>query len=206
MSQLNKAIAILEKGGIVIFPTETVLGIGCLLNFPESIERLYKIKKRDRTKPTLVLVKSLADAQKLVKFSKTAEALAKHFWPGPLTISQPNAKNVPEQLLGPSRSLAIRIPSHTWLLSLLKILGQPLLAPSANFQNKPPAKKLAEIDKELAKLVDYEIDIEPGGNEPSTVVFVDNGGDYKIIREGPISKKAIEQVISVTEVKSGVKQ
>lgn len=206
MSNLTEAKAVLEKGGIVIFPTETVLGIGCLLSFPSSIERLYKIKKRDDTKPTLVLVKNLQEAEKLVKFNKTAQVLAKHFWPGPLTISLPTAKNVPERLLGPGNSLAIRVPSHPWLSLLLNELEQPLLAPSANFQNMPPAKKLSEIDKELAKLVDYEVDIEPGGAEPSTIISLVGVHDYKIIRQGSIKKEMIDQVLSTVGVKSGAKQ
>lgn len=206
MSQLDRAKEVLEKGGIMIFPTETVLGIGCLLNFPKSIERLYKFKKRDDKKPTLVLVKNLKEAQKLVEFNKTAQVLANHFWPGPLTIALPGAKNVPERLLGPGNSLAIRVPSHPWLSSLLNDLDQPLLAPSANFQGMQPAKKLSEIDKELVKLVDYEVDIEPGGDEPSTIVSIVNDQGYEIVRTGPIRKEMIDQVLSTSKVKSGVKQ
>lgn len=196
MTQLETAKEILEGGGVIIFPTETVFGIGCLLSFPESVERLYKIKKRDLAKPTLVLVKNFQEASKLVFFNKAALTLAKYFWPGPLTISLPAVKNVPERILGPGNTLAIRVPSHPWLLSLLSYLDQPILAPSANFQNKPPAKKSSEIDKTFSKLVDYVVNIEPGGEAPSTVISFENQKDYKLIREGKITKKIIDQVLS----------
>lgn len=196
MNQLVKAKEVLEKGGVVIFPTETVYGIGCLLNFPKSIERLYQIKKRDLTKPTSVLVGGLEEAEKLVTFNKPAVALANKFWPGPLTMCLPALENVPKEVQGVDKTLSVRVPGNKWLLELLNYLAQPLLAPSANFQGDAPPKNFSEIDKELIKLVDYVVDIEPDGSEPSTVVSFLNEKEYKLVREGTIKKITLDQVLS----------
>jgi L-threonylcarbamoyladenylate synthase len=200
MNTLETAKKALENGGIVIFPTETVYGIGCLLKFPKSIEKLYKIKKRDVSKPTSVLVKDLAAAEKLVIFNQTAYKLAAKFWPGPLTICLPAIENVPKSILGTDNTLSVRVPSNQWLLELLTSLNEPLLAPSANFQGSLPPKKRGEIDKELIKLVDYVVDIEPDSLEPSTVVSLSNEREYKLIREGSIKKASLDQVLSTSSV------
>ena len=86
MNQVTKAAEILNSGGIVIFPTETVYGIGCLINKEDAITKLYSIKKRHATKPTAVLVKNLRQAQEWVDFNQTAKKLAEFFWPGALTL------------------------------------------------------------------------------------------------------------------------
>ncbi len=198
MNNTEKAIQSLESGGIVIFPTETVFGIGCLLKFPESIKKLYKIKQRDSSKPTLLLVKDLEASKKLVLFNKLAVRLADSFWPGPLTICLPAAKPVPEEVLGPDNTLALRVPDNDWLLSLLKAVDEPILGPSANLQGENPASKSDQIDKELVKLVDYVVDVEPGGSMPSTIVSFVNDKDYKILREGPITTEQIKQVLATS--------
>ena len=198
MQQLTSAKIILQEGGIIIFPTDTVFGIGCLVNFPKSIEKLYQIKKRDGAKPTLVLASSVEKLEKLAVFNARAKQLADAFWPGPLTICLQSRKSVPKSILGPQNTLAVRVPAHKWLLNLLKQVGAPLLAPSANFQGGKPAKFLAEIDKELIKLVDYVVDIEPEGLRPSTIISFENNKNYKLVRAGPISKEEIDQVFSKT--------
>lgn len=196
MDQLAKAKSILLDGGIIIYPTETVYGIGCLLNFPKSIERLYKIKKRDLTKPAAVLVKNKESAKKFVNFNPTAERLADKFWPGPLTICLTTNKNVPRRILGADKTLGIRVPALEWLGKLLNSLEQPLLTPSANLQGEKAPVKSSEIDKRLIKLVDYVVDIEPGKQNPSTVISFGSQKSYKLIREGSISSDSLEQVLS----------
>lgn len=197
MDELIKAKSILLDGGILIYPTETVYGIGCLINFPNSIAKLYQIKNRDRAKPTAVLVKSKDFAKKFIDFNPTAERLADAFWPGPLTICLPPSKNVPKEILGADKTLGVRVPALKWLSRLLNSLDQPLLAPSANLQGSKPPSKRGEIDKNLAKLVDYVVNIEPGGQRPSTVVSFSDKMRYKVIREGSISTKKLSQVLLV---------
>ena len=96
MNKIQQADKILNQGGIIAFPTETVFGIGALLNKPKAIRKIYRIKKRSRNKPLQVLVASLKEAQKLGKFNKRALELAKKHWPGPLTLIVYKTKLVPK--------------------------------------------------------------------------------------------------------------
>lgn len=196
MKQLIKAKEILLSGGIVIYPTETVYGIGCLLSKPNAIKKLYKIKGRQQNQPTSVLVNNFETAESLVSFNKTAQRLANKFWPGSLTICLPALKSTPKGVLGGGSNLGVRVPANKWLLELLNDIKQPLLAPSANFRGQLPPKKFVEIDKELIKLVDYVVDNEPGGDQPSTVISFENSKEYKLIREGSIKRQQLDQVLS----------
>lgn len=190
---VEQASKILNQGGIVIFPTETVYGIGCLISFPESIKRLYKIKER-KGRPTLALFKDLAQVESYVGINRQAEVLASAFWPGPLTICLKPKTSLPGEILGEDSTLGTRIPGFAWTLELLNQLNSPLLAPSANFKGLQPAKKFVEIDKALFKLVDYVVDVEPGGQEVSTIVSFANRS-YNLTREGAIKKQAIEDIL-----------
>ncbi len=194
MNQVTRAARVLNSGGIVIFPTETVYGIGCLINKEDSIEKLYSIRKRDATKPTAVLVKDLNQAHEWVNFNQTAIKLAEAFWPGHLTLCLPVRKQVPDSLLGPGDTLGVRVSSHPFIQQLQGGLDTPLLAPSANFQGGQPARTFTEIDKNLASLVDYVVDIEPEAKKPSTILVFEDG-KYNMVREGEISLNQIEQAL-----------
>lgn len=198
MTELDKVAKILNKAGIVIFPTETVFGIGCLLTKTDSIEKLYQIKQRDLNKPSLVLVKDLSQAKDWVSFNRNAEKLADYFWPGPLTISLPVKRNVSKLVLGPSDTLGVRVSSHPFLTALLPLLEAPLLAPSANLQGQKPPSAYSEIDKKLISLVDYVVDIAPEAKKPSTIVTFDQE-KYNVLREGDISSEAINKVLITKE-------
>jgi L-threonylcarbamoyladenylate synthase len=195
MSEIDKAKEVLLNEGIIIYPTETVYGIGCLLKYPKSIKRLYKIKKREPTQPTSVLFPSLTSAEEYVEFSLQAKKLAERFWPGPLTMCLPSKKNLVEAVLGPDNTLGVRVPSNEWCLELLKGLNEPILAPSANFKGGQPARRFAEIDKELIQLVDYVVPIEPGGLNPSTVIGFSGDSGYNIIRPGEITEQMITETL-----------
>ncbi|HEY4694388.1 MAG TPA: L-threonylcarbamoyladenylate synthase [Candidatus Nanoarchaeia archaeon] len=197
MDSLERAVEVLKAGGIVIYPTETVYAVGCLISFPKSIEKLYKIKQRDQNQPTSALVPSLQVAQEYVSFNRTARKLAKAFWPGPLTLCLPCTKDVPEMILGPQRSLGMRVPGSKWVLELLQMVKVPILAPSANFKDKLSPTKPTEIDKNLVKLVDYVVELVPEGQKPSTIMTFNNNTKepYQVIREGNIKKEMIAEVL-----------
>lgn len=192
-TQMVKAKEILLKEGIVIFPTETVYGIGCLLESENAISKLYSIKLRGEDQPTLGLFENLEKASRYVDLKGPALKLAEKFWPGPLTIVAPTIKRLPQAVLGAHNSFGVRVPNHPWLLALLRELKQPLAGPSANFKGQRPPRNLAEIDKELLKLVDYVVTLEPGNQQPSTVVGFSEENEVTILREGPISRQRILQ-------------
>src|SRR3989344_3900700 len=190
MDKVRKAAEILKRGGIVIFPTDTVFGVGCILSDEKAVERLYKIKKRPKEMPTLLLVKDLSQAEHFVEFNNISKKLAKNFWPGPLTMVVKSKSLVPKIILGEDGTVGLRVPNHEISLKLIELVGEPILAPSANFKGENAPSKLSEIDKRLLNLVDYVTEIECGGEKPSTVVEV-LGKSHRIIRNGPITNEQI---------------
>jgi L-threonylcarbamoyladenylate synthase len=196
MNSLEQAVEILKKNGIIIFPTETTYGIGCRLGSEVAIKRLYQIKKREADKPTSIVVENLEQAKIYAQLSYQAEKLAQHFWPGPLTLVLPATSRVPD-LIKKEGTIGLRQPSHSVLLALLKNLGEPLLAPSANFAGQPAPNELNSVDSRLVAMVDYVVDAPTGGQKPSTVLELSDD-KMTFLREGPISLIEIKRVLGAS--------
>lgn len=194
MDRVRYASEVLKQGGIVIFPTDTVFGIGCIISDTKAIKRLYKIKERSEKTPTLLLVKNLEQAKEYAIFNYLSRELARKFWPGPLTIVMKARSNVPKQILGKEQTVGLRIPKHAIIRRLLKLVGEPMLAPSANFHGTKTPGSISEIDKRLANLVDFVLEFEGGSSLPSTIIEATE--DYhRIIRSGAINNKQISKKI-----------
>ncbi|MCU0640515.1 MAG: L-threonylcarbamoyladenylate synthase [Candidatus Margulisbacteria bacterium] len=132
---IDRAIKALKAGGVIAFPTETVYGLGALLSRPKAIARIYKIKKRPRSKPLQVLVSSLRQAKELGIFNAQALRLAKKGWPGPLTLVVPGRKG---------KTIGLRVPAHRTVLNLIRKVG-PIAATSANISGQKPFHRGAEV-------------------------------------------------------------
>jgi L-threonylcarbamoyladenylate synthase len=150
---LKTAVNILKDGGIIAFPTETVYGLGALLNKPAAIKRIYQIKKRPKKKPLQVLVANLSQAKKLGVFNRQALALAKAGWPGPLTLVVHKTDLIPKLITGGTSKVGLRIPAHKTTLALLKLAG-PIVATSANEAGEKPALTAKAVEKYLPE-IDY---------------------------------------------------
>lgn len=196
MDEVQKAAEIINDGGVVIFPTDTVFGIGCRIGNQKAIERLYRIKERNEGKPTLIMIENIKQGRKYAKFDKRSLLLAKAFWPGPLTLVLKSKEGVPNMIKGIQNSLGIREPNHKIVQKLISLVGEPLLAPSANFSRQVPPSKFSKIDKNLIKLVDYVLNFECGGDKPSTI-FESLDGTRNFIRIGAISKNRILNKLSL---------
>jgi L-threonylcarbamoyladenylate synthase len=195
--QINFAVSHFKNGDVVIFPTETVMGIGCSIKSQTGVERVYQIKGRNPDQPTHVLVSSLDMALKYGDFSPLALKLAARFWPGPLTIvvpSKPNQQDYLKKIANSDGKLGFRVPSLSDLITVISTLGYPILGPSANKKGRAPATSLQTIDKDILSLVDYTIDSQADGQVPSTIIEIDNN-DFKVIREGPITKEQLNSVL-----------
>lgn len=192
-SSLKKAIKILKKGGIVIFPTETAFGIGCRMDDERAVKRLIKIRRREKEKPFLVLASDLGVAEKYwQKLPPEVEGLAKKFWPGPLTIVYFCRKElVPSKVRGGGETLGIRVPSHQIALKLVEGVGVPILAPSANFAGEKTPYKFSDLDPEFLELVDFTLKAPCGKFKLASTVIDCTKKPWKILREGPIKKEEI---------------
>ena len=190
MDKVLIAANTLRNGGIVIFPSDTVFGIGCRVGDPAAIRKLYKIRNRPEEKPSLILAESIKQVEIYAYLTKEAKILAERFWPGPLTMILKAKKEVSKLVLGEDNSIGIRVPNLPYLKNLIKQVGEPILAPSANFTGKRPPKIFSEIDRNLTELVDYVLKIDCGSGKPSTVVRM-IGSNHKILREGAIKSDQI---------------
>ena len=180
---IKYAAAILKKGGLVAFPTETVYGIGANLLDKKAIDNLYKIKQRPKDKPLTIHISGFNTLKELkIDLSKQAERLIHRYWSGPLTIVAFNDKK---------EKTGLRMPRNKIALELIAKASVPVVAPSANLSGKKPLVSAEEVISEISGSVDAIID---GGTAQigieSTVVDVTEI-PFKILREGAISRKDI---------------
>lgn len=189
-TQIQKAAESLQNNGVGIFPTDTVYGIGCKLDDEKALQKLFKIRNRPEEKAVLAVVDSVEMAEKYVIISEEVKTkLIQKYWPGGLTIVLPcKTDTVPSLARGGGMTLGIRQTNHPVLLELLKKVGVPIVAPSANFAGKPTPKSFADVDKNLLSLVDFAIDGICGGNMASTVIDC-TVNPWKILREGAVEVK-----------------
>lgn len=147
---LQVAASFLQKGRLVAFPTETVYGLGANALDPEAVDRIFKVKRRPADNPLIVHVTGLKQAGELVEnMPPEAIRLARHFWPGPLTLILPKKKIVPDIVTAGLSSVAVRVPAHPLALKLIRATGFPLAAPSANLSGRPSPTLAEHVVKDL---------------------------------------------------------
>lgn len=187
LQQIEKAVSILAKGGIVIFPTDTVWGIGCRLDNIPSINKLYEIRRRPKSQAVPILVSSLDQAKEYFqKLPSDVDNLIEKYWPGGLTVVfNAVTEKIPALTRANNNTVGLRMPNHHDLLKIIEMSETPILGPSANFHNLPTPKKFSELDPELLKLADYVLPGECLGNKSSTVIDVTQK-PWKIIRQGAV--------------------
>lgn len=174
---LKKASDIIRKNGIVIYPTETVYGIGANIFSNTALEKVFNIKKRDKNKPVSVAVSDFEMMKALTYIGETEKQFIDMFLPGPVTIVLKKKENVPDSLTSGSDLLGIRFPAHETTIKLIQLTGVPITSTSANISGEAPPNKISQI--KIA--ADYIIDGGECSGEPSTVVDLVN---KKIIRKG----------------------
>jgi L-threonylcarbamoyladenylate synthase len=200
---VNLAVAILKKGGLVIYPTETMYGIGALVTNPKAILKLSKYKKRPFGKPYSIACSDKKMAEEFVNLNKTASDLYKTFLPGPVTVVSLGKHKVAAGVESEIGTLGVRIPDYPLVLNIIKKLRIPITATSANssYQKRPYKidDVLDNISDKQKKLIDLIIDAgELPHNEPSTVVDT-TMDDLTILRQGNIILKDKIEVLSRSE-------
>ncbi len=194
---LEQAISIIQHGGIVAFPTDTVYGIGASLAFPDALERIYLLKGRDRERSLPVLLASSADLNRVAAdVDPRMLELAISFWPGPLTVALPALASLPSQVVAQDGTVGVRVPDHSVALMLAQRAGGAIAVTSANLSGQPPAKRPEEIDPILAGQLDM---ILAGGNarqQLASTVISSGGATITIVREGAIPGDVIQDAWS----------
>ena len=191
-----KASKILQEGGIVVFPTETVYGIGANALNDKAVGRIYAAKKRPQNNPLIVHVENLERARSIAHFSEIELFLAENFWPGPLTlVLNSGSQEISKKVTAGLRTIAIRVPKNATAISLLKTFGNPIAAPSANISGEVSptlATHALDLKKGVEMILDgnyCEIGLE------STILKCDRG-KIDILREGSVTRENIKKVIS----------
>ena len=191
--EIEKGVTILEKGGVIAFPTDTVYGLGADAFNSRAVERIYEIKNRPRHQqlPLLIADTSILTAM-AGEIPGIAWFLAERFWPGGLTLVLPKADYLPAYL-APGHSIAVRVPNHPICLTLIQHLGNPVIGTSANISGQPAALTADEVGQQLGEKIDFIINGGkcPGGKE-STVVDV-SSQEPVILRQGLIPAHEIDK-------------
>jgi len=183
---IKKAVEILRKGGIILYPTDTVWGIGCDATNDVAVKKLYKLKKKKEEEAALVLV---SDTDMIYRYVQTVPEIAiqlVEISDKPLTVVFPNACAVSPDITADDGSIGIRLVDHEYCNALVRTLKRPLVSTSANISGGVAPKSFSEISKMIIEGVDYVVDAKYAGKmtgKPSAIIKIGLSGEVKIIRE-----------------------
>jgi len=189
------ASQIVRSGGLVIYPTDTLYGLGCDPLNVEAVKRVFKVKG-ERKKPLPILASGIESVEKIAFLSERAKKIAARFWPGPLTLVVPKKHALPDLVTCNAASVGVRVPKHDVAIQLIRLSNGLLVGTSANKTGAKPPRTAYEAAEQLGEEVDMILDGGPTTvGKPSTVVDL-TSEKPKILREGPIS---LEEVLRVVE-------
>ncbi|MBG1233080.1 L-threonylcarbamoyladenylate synthase [Aestuariivirga litoralis] len=197
MTDMETAATILLGGGLVAFPTETVYGLGADATDDRAVARIYAAKGRPQFNPLISHVTDVEDAFALAEFPAAALTLAARFWPGPLTLVLPRKAGCPVSLLASAGlpSIALRVPQHPLALELLRAVGRPVVAPSANPSGRISPTTSQHVREGLGDKVDFILDGGPSavGVESTVVSLLDDMP--RLLRAGGLAREKIEDAL-----------
>ncbi len=183
--EVAKALKVIQEGGIILYPTDTIWGIGCDASNTEAIKKIFRLKQRDEAKSMIIL---LDTENKLESYVQEVNPLAYdliEYAENPLTLVMPGAKNLSPAVIAPDGSAAIRVCNHDFCKQLIQRLRKPLVSTSANISGKPSPQYFSQIDQEVIDGVDYVVDLEQHSKEiknPSTIMKLAPDGSFEFIR------------------------
>ena len=184
--EVRKAVEVLRRGGVILYPTDTVWGLGCDATNAEAVERIYAIKQRDPSKSMLVLVDSEARAEAFVDEMPPIAWDLIEVSTDPLTIIYPKGKNLAPNLTAADGSIGIRVTSEAFSKALCEAFHAPVVSTSANFSGQPAPAIFSEIDEALKQRVDYVVDFRRDDFEkkrPSGIIKLMKNGTFAILRK-----------------------
>jgi L-threonylcarbamoyladenylate synthase len=184
--EINNAVEVLKKGGIILYPTDTIWGIGCDATNDAAIQKIFHLKKREESKSMIILLDS---ENKLIRYVKEVPEQAWdliEFSTRPLTIIYNNGLNVSKKLIADDGSIAIRVTKDPFCRQLINKLGKPIVSTSANISGEPSPESFADIDSAVLNGVDYVINLrqnEKPQESPSVILKLGKNGQIRFIRK-----------------------
>lgn len=183
--EIEKAVEVLQKGGIIVYPTDTIWGIGCDATNEKAVKKVYALKKRLEKKTMIVLI---SESESIKKFVNHVPPIAYDLidsWEKPLTIIYKGAKNLANNLIHDDKSVAIRVSKDEFSRKLITKFGKPIVSTSANESGEDTPLFFKDIDQNILDGVDYIVDLYHNSmNEmkASTIIKLENDGNFEIIR------------------------
>ena len=184
--EAKKAVEVMRKGGVILYPTDTVWGIGCDATNPDAVKRVYEIKRRVDSKAMLVLVDSDVKVDFYVREVPPVAWDLIELSTKPLTIIYDGARNLASNLVGDDGSVGIRVTREEFSKQLCSRFRKAIVSTSANVSGQPTPRCFAEISDEIKQAVDYVVGVrqdEPAGAAPSSIIRLGAHGEVKVIRE-----------------------
>jgi len=192
--KLKPVARVAARGGLVVYPTETVYGLGTNPLLEEAVERVYEAKQRPRNKPLPVLAASLQDVERIARLTPEARRLAEEYWPGPLTIILEAKPALPHTVTACTGRVAVRIPGHPVARLLARLAGGLIIGTSANISGMKPPRTLEEALRQLeGRGIEAAVDAGPTPlGRPSTIIDLTTKPP-RLVRQGPIPWSEIER-------------
>ncbi len=184
--EIKNCLDVLRKGGTILYPTDTIWGIGCDATNSKAVQKIFKIKKRMESKSLIVL---LDRKERLFEYVEDIPNIVIDLVENvnaPLTVIYPNAKNLAKNIIGDDGTIAIRLVRYEFCYKLIRNFGKPIVSTSANISGQPPPLVFKEIPDEIANQVDYKVNLahdELRGTKPSTIIKLKTNGEFVIIRK-----------------------
>ena len=181
--KIQRVVQILNQGGVIAYPTDTVYGLGCDIGNKQAIDRLYQMKGMDRDHPLAFICPDLSDIAKYAVVENAVYRVLKRFLPGPYCFILQATREVPKMVQTRQKTVGIRVPDHPVTIAIVRELGRPLISSTACLPGEDPFVDPWEIDQQWSAL-DMVIDVgDQSGTIPTTVVDLSQG-DVRIVREG----------------------
>jgi len=195
-AHLTAAVSALKRGEVIVFPTETLYGLGAdALNF-SAVEKVFHLKGRDPNNPFPVLVADLAMVDSLVAaISPLAKLLMTRYWPGPLTLVLPARTEIPRALVNSRGGIGVRLSSQPLATELVRLLGHPLTGTSANPSGQPGAQTVAQAKNYFSEKISVYVDGGALRSRTGSTVAAIEKDRLRIIRDGEISREALADAV-----------
>ena len=184
--EINKALEVIKNGGVILYPTDTIWGLGCDATNAAAVDKLLKIKNRPAEKSLIVLLDVDSKLQSYVKEIPEEAYDLIEYAENPLTIIFSDAKNLAANVINADGSVGIRIVKHDFCTPLIQRFRKPIVSTSANLSGKPSPKFFDDIDPEILDAVDYVVDFEQENRnikKPSTIMKLTPSGQFEFIRK-----------------------
>jgi L-threonylcarbamoyladenylate synthase len=184
--EINISVDFLRRGKVILYPTDTIWGIGCDATQQKPVDRIYRLKQRFESKSMIIL---LDQAEKLATYVKKVPPIAFDLierYLEPLTIIYPNARNVAKNVVAEDGTVAIRIVRNEFCRKMISLFGKPVVSTSANLSGQPSPLAFSKIPVEIKKGVDHVVDYNRDvivGTKPSTIIRLYENGEFEVIRK-----------------------